>query len=151
MLSLTRRIDYALVAVAFLAQRQSGAMGPASARQIGDQFGLPLPLLMNLLKDLTHAGILTSSRGSRGGYMLAKRPDEVTLIQIIHAVEGPLRLVPCADQIESESQSCTLAQQCPIREPLRRLHERILGFFEQMTLADLIEQEVDVPLGHVGV
>ena len=150
MLSLTRKIDYALVALAFLGQRHDQGGGASSARQIADQFGLPLPMLMNLLKDLTHANIVVSTRGAHGGYALASAADRITLLDVITAIEGPVRLVQCADRPADERSGCPLSQRCPIRDPIRRLHERITGFFGQVTLADLIESKVDVPLERVG-
>ncbi len=150
MLSLTRKIDYALVALAFLGQRHGENQAAASARQIAEQFGLPLPMLMNLLKDLTRAGIVNSTRGAQGGYALAQEADRITLLEVIQAVEGPIRLVQCADRPVYEDKGCPISEVCPIRNPIRRLHDRITGFFSDVTLADLIESEVDVPVEQVG-
>ena len=151
MLSLTRKIDYALVALAYLGQRQAQDEASASARQIAEEYGLPLPMLMNLLKELTRAGIISSTRGVHGGYALAQEASRVMLLDVIQAVEGPMKLVPCADRPESQPDTgCTLSSRCPIREPIRRLQERITDFLSEVSLADLIDSKVHVTVGHLG-
>lgn len=144
MLNLTRKTDYALVALAYLAQRRAAGEAGVSARRIGDQFNLPLPLLMNILKELTHARIINSTRGQQGGYTLAGPPEEVTLLDVITAMEGPVKLSACSDTLPILGQQCPIQEACLIRGPIRRLHGRIRGFLEEVTLADLIESKVDV-------
>lgn len=145
MLNLTRKADYALVALAYLSQRREDAGGPVSAREIASRFTLPLPFLMNLLKRLVQGGLVTSTRGSSGGYELAMDPGEITLMRVLNEVEGPVRFARCADTLPvlrndcEEGQGCPIAEHCPIRGPIRRLHERICGFLEGVTLADLAD------------
>lgn len=86
MLSLTRKADYALVAAVYLARRQAEGGGPVSAREIAEQFDLPRPLLMNVLKQLAGAGLLRSVRGANGGYGLVVPADRLTVLQLVEAV-----------------------------------------------------------------
>ncbi len=140
-----------MIALSFLGHQRVAGNQAVSARQIADQFGLPLPLLMNVLKSLAHAQIVESTRGAQGGYELAVDPHEVSLLEIVTAIEGPFQLVQCcSDAIPMEKQTCKISEQCPIRHPLQRLHQRIHEFFERVTLADLIESKVDVPLACMG-
>ena len=83
----TRKTDYALVALAGLAHEDAA---PASARDLAEQFHLPLPVLRNILKLLTMHGLLISTRGPNGGYRLAREPRKITLRQVIEVIEGPL-------------------------------------------------------------
>ena len=100
MLSLTRKSDYALVALSYLGQQHALAQEtPVSARRIADQFGLPLPLLMNILKALSHAGLVTSTRGPQGGYVLSQSPEEISILDVVNAIEGPVRVALCAPAI----------------------------------------------------
>lgn len=146
MFNLTRKTDYSLVALAVLGQKWASDQQPVSARQIADEFELPLPLLMNLLKDLVHAKIVSSVRGAQGGYLLAVDPKQLSLMDVVVAIEGPIRLTPCCvekDQSPAQSEDCRIAGACPIRQPIRRLHARIAGFLEQVTLADLFESDTN--------
>lgn len=168
MLSLTRKSDYALVALSYLGQQQDEEQA-VSARKIADQFGLPLPLLMNILKSLSHAGLVTSTRGSQGGYVLSAKPQDVSILDVVNAIEGPVRMTMCAphdhqpgdcsegkDALEGEGLTlkegacCPAVGICPIEGPIRRLNQQLQHFLAGVTLADLLGKPVDVPLEKVG-
>jgi Rrf2 family protein len=138
-LSLTRKSDYALVALTYLGRRRQEGAKPVSARQIAETFGLPLSLLMNILKELGQAKIVSSTRGVNGGYELTADPGRVSLLEVVTAIEGPTRFAPCTDGLPIVGQGCRLAEGCPIRDPIRRLHNRINGFLEETTLLDLLD------------
>jgi len=147
MLSLTRKTDYGLVALAFLGQRQRDQAGPVSARAIAERFALPASLLMNILKELNHAQLVDSVRGKHGGYQLAGDPTQITLAEVFTALEGPLRFAACAQQLpilagpgddDMAACGCPIEGECLIRTPILRLHHRLQAFFEQTTLDDLI-------------
>lgn len=146
MLGFTRKVDYALVALARLAEQAEAEDAPLSARQIADQYGLPLPLLMNILKDLQKAGIVGSTRGARGGYFLAAEPQRVRLISVVECIEGPVQMTPCCTEtpeqlVEEGEQPCRIAGNCPLSRPVRRLHQRIVEYLSDMTLAALLSEE----------
>ena len=145
MLNLTRKTDYALVALAFLGNRREVQEGPASATLIAEQFGMPKALLMNIMKELAQGKLVTSTRGARGGYELAIAPQRISLLNVVTIIEGPMRLTECADStLPIVGQGCTLADGCPIRTPIRRLNDRINRFLEEVTLADLLTGDIDV-------
>lgn len=100
MLSFTRKTDYALISLAHIA-RDPGSC--CSAREIATHYGMPMPLLMNILKVLNQHGITRSIRGPRGGYQLAKAPRDVTLHDIIVAVDGPVALTHCLEKVVFDS------------------------------------------------
>lgn len=156
MLSLTKKTDYALIALAQLAQRNGRLI---SAREVAESGGVPLPILTNILKTLTHAGIVGSERGSRGGYFLARAPESISLDDLITAIEGPRHFVKCFGSAKESAtgkenghgHACTLEPTCPIRLPAQRVHERFRHFLNSVTLAELgVESTPVVPLHTVS-
>lgn len=154
MLNLTRKTDYALVALAYLAQRRTAGEVAVSARRIADTFDLPLPLLMNILKELAHAKVLTATRGSAGGYTLARDAGQISLLEVITALEGPVQFAQCTDAIPGSTilgQGCVVASKCIIRDPVRRIHDRIRNLLEEITIADLVDSKVNVGVDEIGI
>lgn len=138
MLQLTRKTDYALVALSHLALRRREGAGPSSARCIAEAYQLPLPLLMNILKELAQAKLVSSTRGAAGGYELAAEPDRVTLLEVIVALEGPVKLTACCDGLPIVGQGCCAAESCPIQGAIQQLHRRMKSFFGDVTLEELL-------------
>jgi len=145
MLSFTRKTDYALISLAHCARELVVHKGNVwcSAREIATHYGMPMPLLMNVLKALTQAGLARSERGPRGGYQLAKPPEEITLCEIIEAVNGPFILVKCLEKPDpalakkAKFGNCELSARCPVRPQVCRVHHRLLGFLKEVTLAEI--------------
>ncbi|MGB0714432.1 MAG: RrF2 family transcriptional regulator [Phycisphaerae bacterium] len=94
MLSLTRKCDYALVAMAELARNGRRTI---SARGLAAEVGIRVPVLTNVLHRLQRHGLVTSRKGARGGYSLSRPPTMITLADVIEAIEGDVRLTPCCD------------------------------------------------------
>ena len=144
MLLLTRTTDYALLALASLARQTPAG---ASARGLAERLKLPLPVLRNILKQLTSRGVLKSTRGTRGGYRLARSPQEITLAQLLEAIEGPMRLARCCSAPEGEEEAeCKLEESCLIRGNMRRVHARLMQFLDEVTLAQLAEEDSSAEL-----
>ena len=142
--SLSRKTDYALVALGRLAEEAAGAQRPLSARQIAEQYNLPLPLLMNILKDLHRSEIVCSRRGAAGGYMLCCHdPAEVSILQVIEALEGPVKVALCCDDEPAEGRepcsACRVMPLCPNVTPMQRLNDKVRDFLSKITLRDLID------------
>ncbi len=143
MIRISKKGDYAVVIMGFLAQRGAhpgNAPGlPCSAQEISQQTSLQKPVVANLLKGLTRAGLLESVRGIHGGYRLTRLPDQITLGQILRVVEGPFTLVDCthpAAEVDPKGQ-CRLEGFCPSRSPMRGLHERIQRMIDEIRLPEL--------------
>ena len=158
MLNLTRKTDYALVALAYLARQErdgaehgSPASASVSAREIAERFTFPTPALMNVLKSLCKADLVKSSRGASGGYTLAAEAQNVSLLDVVEAIEGPLRLARCVESNDAADQACDIECVCPIRDPIQRLHSRLQDFLEQVTLAELIRDNDEKTLVTVGM
>lgn len=141
MLTLTRKTDYALVALSHLAHCRQAEAGPTSARTIAEAYHLPLPLLMNILKELAQAKLVSSTRGATGGYALAVAPERISLLEIINAIEGPVKLTACCDGLPIVGQGCEVAETCPIQGSIQKLHKRLVGFFGGVTLDELMDEQ----------
>jgi Rrf2 family protein len=141
MLAFTRKTDYALIALTHLAKNPDECN---SAREIAARYGVPLPLLMNILKQITQRGLAQSVRGPRGGYRLATSPDKISLNDIIGAVEGPVQLVQCVEWYQNKARGklktgCDLMAACPVRPTIHRVHARLVEFLSTVTLADVVD------------
>lgn len=146
MLKLSRRLDYAILALS----RLSGRFGrePISARQLAEESRIPSAILANILKDLTRVGMVRSSRGIHGGYELAVPPAQLSVAQMIQALEGPIRLVDCVELpglSADPAPVCLLEESCQTKAPLRKLHQRIQSVLEELSFADLIQKPVPEP------
>ena len=89
----TAKVDYAVRAALVLARAWHAGTGAVKGEQIGTEQHIPVKYLENILSELRQGGIVRSQRGAEGGYWLAKAPDQVTIADIIRAVEGPLATV----------------------------------------------------------
>lgn len=134
MLSLTRKTEYALIAMCHLAHAEKDEV--VSARGISDRHGVPLPLLMNVLKKLNRSGYIESVRGAKGGYLLAVPPQKITLTNLVEAVEGPVQLVRCKT-LDKRNPDCGVKGRCPIRGAVHKVHYRLRGLLSEVTIADL--------------
>ena len=142
MLSMTKKSGYGLIAMCHLAEL--GSTRRASAREIANAHGVPVSLLMNVMKQLCSAGYVGSVRGSRGGYFLAVQPEEVDLIGVMEALEGPVKLAECVSGAHDDSSgdTCSLLPKCPIAGPMHRVHRRIRDMLKELTLQDILPPHV---------
>lgn len=136
MLSLTRKTEYALIAICHLARSRAQVV---SAREIATQHTVPVPLLMNVLKRLQQTGYVTSVRGARGGYLLARPPEDISLAGLIEVMEGPVKLVRCAPpQTVHGDLKCAMSHGCQLRAPVHRVHEQLVKFLSGVSVAELV-------------
>jgi Rrf2 family protein len=148
MFGFTRKTDYALVALATLAVDRSDRDRPMSARQIAERNGLPLPLLMQVLKNLHRSGIVDSARGAGGGYYLASNPESISVVRVIEAIEGPVKVAACCDELDDElCTACKIQVQCPIVDAMQRLNEMIITFLENINIQQLIDSKGQTNFG----
>jgi Rrf2 family protein len=136
MLSLSKKTDYALIALAYLAERP---MRVVPAREISEHFNLPPALLVNILKTLHHSRMVHSERGTHGGYQISLDPEKVTLHDLVSIVDRPVKMIECADLPEGcKDVACRIVGSCPVEVPLKILHQRLIKFLKETRLADLI-------------
>jgi Rrf2 family protein len=131
----TAKADYAVRAAVELA---AAGEGPVKAEQIADAQGIPLNFLENILAELRRAGIVQSRRGAAGGYLLALPPEEVSLADIIRAVEGPLANVRGLSPEELEYAGSAKE----LRDVWVALRASVRSVLEQVTLADVARGEL---------
>ena len=136
MLKLTKRTEYGLIALLHLAERPGEVV---SVREIGERYPVPPRALGESLKSLHHAGVVDSARGVGGGFWLAATPDEITLGQVVAALEGAPALTSCADLgASSKDGSCEVEAVCPIRSPLQSIRQGIWSLLQGTTLRSLM-------------
>ncbi|NWG13922.1 MAG: SUF system Fe-S cluster assembly regulator [Acidobacteria bacterium] len=131
MLRVTKLADYAIVMLTCFASH-GGATH--NARDVAREARLPLPVVSKVLKRLTREGLLTSHRGIRGGYGLARQPHEITVADIIRALEGPIAVTECADKVKGD---CGLETKCPVRANWHMINQAIHGALGKITLAEM--------------
>lgn len=145
MLQLTKRTEYGLIALVHMADQDGRVV---SVREIGERYPVPRRLLAEVLKDLSHAGIVESQRGASGGYALSRPPDDITLAQIVSSLEGEPAIANCEGHDVEPAEGCDIAPLCRIRSPLHRIREGIWGLLERTTLRSLTHPS---PLVHLNV
>jgi len=143
MLQLTKRTEYGLIALTYLADRGGVVV---SAREISDHYPVPRRLLAEVLKDLSRAELVASHRGATGGYMLARAPETITLGDIVTALEGRPALASCEALAPARHGECEMEPVCPIRSPLHRIREGIWTLMERTTLRSLLRPAPTVAL-----
>src|SRR5262245_55548444 len=131
MLRLSKKADYALIAMKHLALH--GDHSASSAREIAEQYDIPIELLAKVLQRLVRRGLLASHQGTRGGYHLARGPAQISVADVIQAIDGPVAVTACS----TEEASCEQYAKCNVRDPLWRLRERILAALGECTIAEL--------------
>jgi Rrf2 family protein len=131
MMQVSRKVDYALRAVIYLALRRDTQPIPVS--EIASHRRIPRKFLEKIIKDLIRAGLLQSHRGAHGGYTLAKSPERVSFRDVIEAVEGPISLNVCV----TEQHDCLVLSSCNMQRVWQEGQRRMLEYFADTTLADL--------------
>ena len=131
MLRFTKRADYGLMAVHFIAAH--GDDGAVSAKRIAEEFHIPPERLAKILQRLAKKQMITSRNGPKGGYVLTRPPREITVGQVLRALEGPLRIVSCM----SETDDCPQFPRCNLRRPVQKIQASISAVLDGMTLAEL--------------
>ncbi|MDP4119801.1 MAG: Rrf2 family transcriptional regulator [Bacillota bacterium] len=125
---------YALRMMIDIAQHNNGEW--ISIKDISERQGISLKYLEQIVTNLTRSGMLLSSRGPQGGYMLAKSPEKYTAGQIIRVIEGNLAPVAC---LESETNMCERSTVCPTIQFWEGLYDVINKYMDSVTLQDLAE------------
>ena len=129
MLRLTRRSEYGLMALAYLAR---GGRQYTSVRAIVDSLRIPRRLLAEVLKDLSRAGLVEAVRGPGGGYRLTVDADDLSLAKVVEVLEGPALVSECSD-----GGACDLSTGCLIQSGIHGVARRIREVLEECSLADL--------------
>lgn len=143
MLRFTKRADYGLMAIHYIASH--GEDGAVSAKRIAEEFRIPQERLAKILQRLAKKKLIASHNGPKGGYVLTEAPAEITVGQVLRALEGPVRIVSCmvADD------DCPQFERCNLRRPVQKIQASISYMLDTMTLAELAGEPV-VPVSQLA-
>ena len=108
-MQITRQADYALRAMLYLAKLEKDVR--AATSQIADEQQIPPSFLAKIISQLSIAGLILTSRGARGGVTLARQPEEITLLDVVEAIDGPISLNVCSHS----AGACPFGDECPIQ------------------------------------
>jgi len=140
MLRLSKKADYALMAMKHLAQ--NGTAPSTSAREIAEQYDIPIELMAKVLQRLVRMGLLASTQGTRGGYTLGRSPAEISVVDVIEAIDGKFTVTACS----TEKNDCDQYSKCSIRDPLWQIREKIAAALGTVTIAEIAAETVSAPV-----
>ena len=135
MLKLSKKTEYALMAARHLALNNSGHY--STAKEIAENYQIPQQLVAKVLQNFVRNNLATSFQGVNGGYQLHRTPEEISLIDIISAVEDNYKLTECMNEDLNE-ENCSHLDCCKIRNPLMEIQFKIDNLFEQTTLNQIL-------------
>jgi len=133
MLRLSKKADYALIAMNHLARRQGSPSASTSARDIAERYDIPIELMAKVLQRLVRTGLLVSTQGTRGGYMLSRAPVSISVADVIQAIDGPFTVTACS----TERHDCDQYSKCNVRGPLWQIRERIVATLGMVSIAEM--------------
>lgn len=137
---LTKKTKYAIKALTLLAKNKPNS--PMHIVDIAERERIPRKYLEAILGELRNAGLLYSKKGSGGGYVLGKRPEDIFLVQILRLTDGPIAMVPCASlNYYHPCEECLDEATCGIRVTFIRIRDASLKILSEISIADLIEKE----------
>ena len=147
MLRLSKKADYALMAMKHLALKVDATS--TSAREIAEQYDIPIELMAKVLQRLVRTGLLISTQGTRGGYTLSRPSGSISVADVIQAIDGPFTVTACS----SEKHDCEQFSKCNIRDPLWQIRERIAEALERVTIAEMAAEPPvpPTPVAHAAV
>jgi Rrf2 family protein len=135
---LSQKAKYAMRALLFLAREESDR--PVFISEIAEQQAVPKKFLELILLDLKRHGLVHSYRGKKGGYALAKRPDEISFGQVIRIIDGPLAQIPCASRTAyRRCDDCADEKTCEIRRVLLQVRDSTAKILDNTSLADVLD------------
>jgi Rrf2 family protein len=133
----TKAEEYGMFGVLYLAEKDAGVVTPLS--EISQAQDIPEKFLAKIFQSLSKAGIIRSHRGVRGGFTLAKNPEDISVKQVLETIQGPYHLMKCI----SDQSVCTNGRQdfCALREVLLVAERKLVSVFEEVSVADLLRWE----------
>ncbi len=136
MIGLSKRTDYGLLALVYLAAAPVGRV--VRTRDIAEQHDLPVELLAKILQRLAKSGMIASTPGPTGGYHLARSTDDISIGQVVAAIEGAPALIHCE---RTDHNRCNQLDKCTIRKPLTRIQARVYDLLNLITLSEITGPE----------
>jgi len=137
-MQITRQADYALRAMLYLARLEKNTR--AATSKIAEDQQIPPSFLAKIISQLSIAGLIHTSRGARGGVSLARRPEDINLLDVVEAIDGPITLNECTD----DPSVCTFGNNCPIHEVWCEVKSELVRKLRQATFDDLLKRETAI-------
>lgn len=131
-MQITRQADYAVRAVLHLAR--AGNTERSATSTIAKEQKIPPSFLAKIISQLSIAGLLHTSRGARGGVTLAREPKEITLLEVVEAIDGPIQINECV----TNEGACSFEDNCPIRSVWCDAQDELMGRLRKTNFADLM-------------
>jgi Rrf2 family protein len=129
MFRLSKKADYGLIALKHLAQHTDESV---SAREIAREYRIPAELLAKILQRLARKGLVVSQQGTRGGYVLARDPAKISIVDVIEALDGPIGITPC-----ERGSSCEQLERCTVRDPLMAVRVKMVRILGDTSIYEL--------------
>ena len=137
MFKLNRLTDYAVVV---MSQMSCNPKELWTAPKIAQDTGVPLPTVAKLLNALAHGELISSHRGAAGGYTLNRKAEDISVAEIIQALEGPIALTACVD---GATGGCDVESLCPMRGNWDKVNKAIQGALSRVSLTDMMPDPID--------
>lgn len=134
-MQITRQADYALRAMLYLAQLEKDQK--AATSKIAEEKEIPPSFLAKIISQLSIAGLIRTSRGAHGGVELARSPEEISLLDVVEAIDGPISLNECT----SDPSVCSFGNNCPLHEVWCEVKADLVKKLREVTFDQLIERE----------
>ncbi len=132
MIKIGRLTDYGIVLMSYMASNRDRAH---NAAEVAEAAHLPAPTVSKLLRELARDGLLESQRGAKGGYVLARAPEDISVAEIITVLEGPIALTACS--VTSTDPDCEHESLCPVRGHWTRINRAISEALDGVSLAEM--------------
>jgi Rrf2 family protein len=132
MIKLTKKFEYGLLAIQHIAGQRAGEV--ATAKEIAECYGMPYDLVAKTLQQMVRGGLVDSTQGARGGYRLSKPAGDITISEVMAAIEGPINLIEC----ETDGSTCDAAMICSIKRPLSKIQKKLRDVFDEATLEEIL-------------
>jgi FeS assembly SUF system regulator len=142
MVRVTKLTDYGIALMTSLAGGNPGQQ--FTAQDLSGNMSLPLPTVRKILKMLARSGLLVSTRGAAGGYCLARDPEEISMLDMVSAMEGPVSMTECST---GEECSCSLEKICGLKENWSWINQQLKSTLEGYSLAQMAGSLADEQSG----
>jgi Rrf2 family protein len=136
-MQITRQADYALRAMLYLAREYPKKDERAATSKIAEEQEIPASFLAKIISQLSIAGLIQTSRGAKGGVRLARKPEDISLLDVVEAIDGPISLNECVD----DPSVCSFGDNCPIHDVWCEAKAQLVRKLRDATFDKLIEQE----------
>ncbi|MCC7343710.1 MAG: Rrf2 family transcriptional regulator [Deltaproteobacteria bacterium] len=134
MLHFNKKTEYALLAIEHMIRKEGQALPVTSTREISQSCHIPYPLLAKVMQRLAAHGVIRAFQGTKGGYVLAKPPGDITVAHVVEIFDGPFAVAEC---FNGEKITCPQWDGCLIKGPFYELNHKIYNLLAQTTVADL--------------